>query len=74
MDEIVFQVEPCEESGLLVAWWDSAGGNGGITTQGRDLRELQDQVTDAVRCHFEPGVVPRKIRFHFVSDPVLVHP
>jgi len=63
MDEIVFQVEPCEDSGFLVASW--AGELGGITTQGKDLRELQEQVADAVRCHFAAEAVPRKIRFHF---------
>ena len=71
MEEITLRVEHDEESGWLVASWDSPEG-GGITTQGRDLRELQDQVQDAVRCHFEPGEAPRRIRLHFVSDPVLI--
>jgi hypothetical protein len=71
VDEIVFTVEPCEESGLLIAYWDAPGDLGGITTQGKDLRDLQDQVADAVRCHFDADRLPRKIRFHFVADPVL---
>ena len=57
---------------MLVASWDAPDAKGGITTQGKDLRELQVQVTDAVRCHFEPGDTPRKIRLHFVADPVLI--
>ena len=73
MDEIVFQVQPSEDSGVLIASWDAPAGLGGITTQGRDLRELQDQVADAVRCHFEPAIAPRRIRFHFVADPVPDH-
>ena len=72
VEEIVFQIEPCEESGFLVASWDAPAGEGGITTQGKDLRELQEQVADAVRCHFEPQGIPRKMRFHFEADPVLV--
>ena len=72
MDEIVFQIEIYDESGLLIAAWDDPLDHGGITTQGKDLRELQDHVSDAVKCHFEPGDVPRRIRFHFVADPVLV--
>jgi hypothetical protein len=72
VDEIVFQVEVDEQSGALVASWDDASDQGGITTQGKDLRELQEQVTDAVRCHFDSGSIPRKIRFHFIGDPVLV--
>jgi hypothetical protein len=74
VNEIVFQVDVSEESGILVASWDDPSGNGGITTQGQDLRELQDQVEDAVRCHFDPGGVPRKIRLHFIADPILVQP
>lgn len=72
MDEIVFQVEPCDVSGVLAASWDAPAG--GITTQGSDLRDLQEQVAEAVRCHFEPGEMPCKIRFHFVADPVLATP
>jgi hypothetical protein len=72
VDEIVFQVEPREESGVLVASWDAPAGLGGITPQGADLRELKEQVAEAARCHFEPASLPRKIRFHFIVDPVLV--
>jgi hypothetical protein len=62
VEEITLRVEHDPESGWLVATWDAPGG-GGITTQGKDLRELQDQVQDAVRCHFDPPEVPRRIRF-----------
>ena len=71
MEEITLRVERCEESGRLVASWDAPEG-GGITTQGKDLRELQEQVEDAVRCYFDPGQAPGRIRLHFVSDPVLI--
>jgi len=71
MEEIVFQIER-DDSGVLVAAWDAPGG-GGITTQGRDLSELQEQVKDAVRCHFDLGSIPARIRFHFIADPVLVN-
>ena len=64
MDEIVFQIET-EESGVLVASWDAPEG-GGITTQGKDLRDLQEQVTDAVRCHFDAGATSRRIRLEFL--------
>jgi hypothetical protein len=70
MDEITFQVEACKESGELVASWDDPNG-GGITTQGHDLGDLQVQVADAIRCHFEPVALPKRVKFHFVSDPVL---
>jgi hypothetical protein len=70
MDEIIFQVVPSEDSSLLVASWDDPQG-GGITTQGRDLRELQEQISDAVPCHFGTAAMPKRIRFHFTADPVL---
>ena len=72
VDEIIFQVEVDEDSGTLIASWDQHPDGGGITTQGKDLRELQEQVTDAVRCHFDPEAGPNKIRLHFCTDPVLV--
>jgi len=67
--EILFQVEV--DDGALIASWADPTGKGGITTQGKDLRELQEQVIDAVRCHFDVEETPEKIRFHFVADPVL---
>lgn len=70
MDEIVFQVETCQDSGQLVAFWDDPQG-GGVTTQGQDLDDLEVQVAEAVRCHFDPQDYPKCVRLHFVSDPVL---
>ena len=73
MDEIVIVVETCQETGQLIASWDDPSGNGGLTTQTRDLKELQVQVDDAVHCHhFDDHEMPKTIRFHFVTDPVLV--
>jgi hypothetical protein len=72
MDEITFDVSRDEESGWLTASWDGPNGSGGITTQGKDLRDLQTQVIDAVATHFDEGKTPRRIRLHFISDPILV--
>lgn len=72
MEEITFDVSRDEESGMLTASWDAPAASGGITTQGKDLRDLQAQILDAVATHFEPGEAPRRIRLHFVSDPILV--
>jgi hypothetical protein len=70
-EEITFTVEKDDESEMLVASWDDPSGNGGITTQGADLKGLQEMVSEAVRCHFEEQERPRKVRLHFVTDPVL---
>lgn len=67
--EITFTVERDEDSGWLVASWDAPEG-GGITTQGRDLQELQQQLREAVRCHFG-AEVPAQLRLHFTHDPLL---
>jgi hypothetical protein len=72
MDEITFQVQRDEDSGWLVASWDDPTGTGGITTQAQDLRDLQEHITDAVSVHFDEGEAPRRIRMHFVSDPILL--
>ena len=72
MDEITFEVSRDEESGWLVASWDSPDGSGGITTQGEDLRDLQAQIVDAVATHFGEDETPHRIRIHFISDPILV--
>ena len=72
MDEITFQVQRDEDSGWLVASWDAPDGSGGVTTQGQDLRELQEQILDAVAVHFDGEQAPRRIRLHFISDPILL--
>ena len=66
--EITFNVEPCAETGLLVASWDEPDRR--HATQGKDLRELQDMVTGAVACHFGAREAPRSIRLHFTANPV----
>ena len=72
MEEITLQFQRDEPSGRLVAWWDDPDGAGGITTQRQDLRDLQQQIAEAVAVHFDEGAAPRRIRIHFVSDPILV--
>jgi len=41
------------------------------TTQCQDLGDLEVQVADAVRCHFDPETYPKRVKLHFSSDPVL---
>jgi predicted RNase H-like HicB family nuclease len=70
MNEITFNVSPCEDSGVLVASWDAPEG-GGITTQGGSMDELRANVREAVACHFEEGKAPARIRLHFAGDVLL---
>ena len=58
------------KSGSIVASWDDPAG-GGITTQGKDLRELASAIEEAVRCHFAGRTAPREVALHFADNPVL---
>jgi predicted RNase H-like HicB family nuclease len=69
--EIIFNVTACHETGGYVARWDDAPGQGGITTQGETLSELEEMIADAVSGYFETGDWPRKVKLHFAEDPVL---
>ena len=71
MREITFQVEPSAETGGYVARWDDAPGKGGITTQGDSFAELDAMVADAVGAYFTAAKRPRRIRLHFITDPIL---
>ena len=70
MNEITFNVSPCEDSGVLVASWDAPEG-GGITTQGESMEELRANVREAVACHFEEGEAPARIRLRFAGEVLL---
>ena len=64
--EIIFEVEESPEGGFEARALGHA-----IFTQAGTLEELREMVRDAVRCHFEPDVVPRLIRLHLVKDEVI---
>ena len=36
------------------------------------FKRLQQQITEAVAVHFDDRAAPRRIRLHFVSDPILI--
>ena len=69
-DEITFNVERDEQAELMVAAWDDPSRKGGITTQGVDLKALQECISEAVHCHFDEQERPCKVRLHFITDPV----
>ncbi|HKB89661.1 MAG TPA: hypothetical protein VKC60_03975 [Opitutaceae bacterium] len=69
--EITFTVTPCPKTGGFVARWDAPAGQGGITTQGDTLAELQAMIADAVAGYFEDKQGPQRVRLHFSEDPVL---
>ena len=71
VQEIIFTVERDEESGWLTASWDAPAQTGGITTQGKDLADLEKNLREAVECHFTGETLPQRIRLRFVNDAIL---
>jgi hypothetical protein len=67
MEEITFTVE--REESCFVASWDDPSGKGGITTEGKDLRELQDMILDATGGYFRAAGRPAPARVRIRVTP-----
>ena len=67
MDTITFNIDTDTESGWLIASWDKPQG-GGITTQAKNLGDLEANIREAVFCHFEEGQCPSDVKLHFLRD------
>jgi hypothetical protein len=66
MNELIFIVEEAPEGGYQArALGDS------IFTESDTLDELNQQIRDAVYCHFDEGQAPKLIRLHFVRDELI---
>jgi len=65
MQEIIFIVKESEEGGYI-----ASGLNDSIFTDGETLKELKDNVKEAVLCHFEDDS-HKIIRLHMVREEVL---
>jgi hypothetical protein len=67
MKELIFVVEEAPEGGYTARALGES-----IFTEGDDLRDLQEQVKDAVLCHFEQEEErPKLVRLHFVREEVI---
>jgi hypothetical protein len=66
MTEIIFLVEDAPEGGFTA---QALGVS--IFTQADTWAELQQQVRDAVACHFDEAAKPQLIRLHCVRDEVI---
>ena len=65
MSELIFIVEEAAEGGYLARALGAS-----IFTEADDWQELQDNIRDAVSCHFDEGR-HRLIRLHFVREEVI---
>ena len=66
MNELLFLVEEAPEGGYTARALGEA-----IFTEADTLDELQQQVRDAVTCHFDDNARPKVIRLHFVREEVI---
>ena len=57
MNEIIFLVEEAPEGGYTARALGAA-----IFTEANDVAALEENIRDAVRCHFDEGNLPRVIR------------
>ncbi len=66
MTEVIFRIEEAAEGGYIARALGAS-----IVTEADDVAALQEQVRDAVRCHFDEHEVPKVIRLLFVHEEVL---
>ena len=66
MSEVIFIVEEAPEGGYTARALGEA-----VFTEADTIAQIEDNVRDAVRCHFEDGHAPRVIRLHFVQERVI---
>jgi len=66
MNEIIFLIEEAPEGGYTAR----AVGES-IFTEADDLQALNDNIRDAVKCHFDQGNMPKMIRLHYVREEVI---
>lgn len=66
MNELIFLVEEAPEGGYTARALGES-----IFTEADDQATLEENVRDAVRCHFDEGAAPRIIRLHFTREEVI---
>jgi len=66
MTEIIFLVEEAPEGGYTARALGAS-----IFTEADDLEALEENVRDAVRCHFDEEERPRMVRLHFTREEVI---
>lgn len=66
MSELIFLVEEAPEGGYTARALGES-----IFTEADTVAELQANIRDAVRCHFNEGQQPKVVRLHFVREEVL---
>ena len=66
MNELIFLVEEAPEGGYIARALGES-----IFTEADDVATLEENVRDAVRCHFDESEIPRILRLHFTREEVI---
>jgi hypothetical protein len=66
VSELIFLVEEAPEGGYTARALSES-----IFTEADTLEELQSQVRDAVRCHFDESERPAIVHLHLVRDLII---
>jgi hypothetical protein len=66
MTEVLFLVEEAPKGGFTARAVGTS-----IFTEANDVKELEENVRDAVMCHFEDAERPRVIRLHYTREEII---
>lgn len=66
MNEIIFLVEEAPEGGYTARALGES-----IFTEADTVAALEENVRDAIRCHFDEAAIPRVVRLHFTREQVI---
>lgn len=64
--EIVFLVEEAPEGGYVA----KALGHS-IFTEGEIIDDIQEEIKDAARCHFDEDQTPKVVRLYYAKEEVI---
>ncbi len=68
MNELIFLVEEAPDGGYTAR---ARALGESIFTEADDVAAPEQNVRDAVRCHFEDAAIPRVVRLHFTREEVI---
>jgi len=66
MNEIIFLVEESVEGGFCARALGES-----VFTEADDIKQLHQNIREAVQCHFDEDKAPKVIRLHFVREEVI---
>ncbi|MEE9118880.1 MAG: 2-oxoisovalerate dehydrogenase [Calditrichia bacterium] len=66
MNELIFIINESPEGGFEAKALDHP-----IFTEADTVEQLKSMIKDSVRCHFEPGEIPKIIHLHFVKEEII---